>query len=74
MADIIDIVTSDHQPIYRDGIKRLLESEPDFRAVSAGKNSAPARLRARRLFCTCSDRGRQRPRTECLFRRRRPAV
>ena len=40
MPDIIDIVTADHQPIYRDGIKRLLEAEPGFRVVGEAGDAA----------------------------------
>ena len=40
MSGIIAIVTADHQPIYRDGMKRLLEAEPDFRVVGEAGDAA----------------------------------
>ncbi|HZQ21329.1 MAG TPA: response regulator transcription factor [Terriglobales bacterium] len=43
------IVIADDHPIFRDGLRRLLEAEPDFKVIGEGSDGAEAVKLARQL-------------------------
>ena len=47
--DQVDIVVADDHRIVRDGLRSLLQTQPDFRVVGEAANGADAVQRAREL-------------------------
>jgi two-component system nitrate/nitrite response regulator NarL len=45
----VSIVIADDHPIFRDGLRKLLESEPDFRVIGEGADGEEAVALARKL-------------------------
>ena len=45
----IHLVIADDHPIFRDGLRRLLEAEPDFKVIGEARDGAEAVKLARQL-------------------------
>ncbi len=46
---MIDILIADDHPIFRDGLRRLLEAEPGFRVIGEAADGSETVLKARQL-------------------------